>query len=101
MNACRRHATGRCLVGLQPPVRRVEAEELVMAEICLDLQQPTESSRLGGFQDLSDRGLETTLVTHAQHKPRLAAKRNGGFGAGSGQIERLFAEYMLACGDDA
>ena len=78
------------------PVVGGEGEELVLAEIRLDLQRRAEFARLDHAAEFEDRRLETALVAHAELHAGLLASGNGSGGLGAGKAERLLAEHVFA-----
>ena len=69
-----------------------------MAEIGLDLQDPTESAGIDIGEKLGHRRLEAALVAHAEHEPRVPAQADQALGIGFRQGQRLLAEHVFAGG---
>ncbi len=74
MDARRRHAASRRMGRVEAPVVGVERQELVVAEVGLDLQDAAEPARIDVGQELGHRRLEAALVPHAEHEAGVAAE---------------------------
>src|SRR5262245_59330696 len=92
----------RRLARVAPPVRWIHFAEIVVADVCIHVQQPPQRATFEQAWHLFHCRLEAAFMTDTQNATSLLARSDDAFGTSCGQGQRLLAEYMLAggiCGD--
>ena len=99
MNAERGPGTGRRMLGIAPPVRGVQFAEVVVADICIHVQDAAERVAFEQPPHLLHRRLVAAFMTDAEYTAGLFAGCQNPLGAGCGERQRLLAEHLFAGGE--
>ena len=97
MDAGRRHARGRGVTCLQPPVRRIEGQKLVVTEVGLDLEKRPESGlRRNSARIPAIGGSKAPFVTHTEHEVGRLAEVDRSDRFLASERKRFLAEDVFA-----
>src|SRR5262245_29677177 len=86
------------LVGVAPPVRWIHFAEVIVADVCIQIQHPPQGATLEQTTHLFHCGLEAAFMTDAHNATRRFARGDDAFGTRRCQGKWLLAEDMLAGG---